>query len=273
MPIAHLNGTKLFYQEVGTGIPCLVMHGGLGGDNGCLHPWLDPLGNDLHLIYYDHRGNGRSGRPSLETLTYDQLAADADALRDYLGLGKIMVMGHSAGAAIALHYALEYPAHLSHLILASGHAAWDYGDEILAACKRRGASDEVLEVFTGPPPKDDADLSRKVRSLMSVYLSRFDPDLTEQYVSNVRWDAAANVRYGELLPEHNVVSRLGEIKTPTLIMVGRDDVVTPVDQAERIHRGIPGSDLVIFEHSGHLPYLEESDLFIRTVRDWLHQHA
>ena len=44
MPIAHLNDTELFYVEVGEGLPCLVMHGGLGGDHSSLHPWLDPSG-------------------------------------------------------------------------------------------------------------------------------------------------------------------------------------------------------------------------------------
>lgn len=65
MPTAPIDDTELFYREVGNVLPCLVMHGGLGGDHGCLHPWLDPLGDTLRLIYYDHRGNGRSGRPPL----------------------------------------------------------------------------------------------------------------------------------------------------------------------------------------------------------------
>ena len=60
---AHLNGTELFYVEVVEGTPCLVMHGGLGFDHTCLHPWLDPMGDVMHLVYYDHRGNGRSDRP------------------------------------------------------------------------------------------------------------------------------------------------------------------------------------------------------------------
>ena len=80
MPIVQLNGTDLFYlPPVGQGTPCLVMHGGLGFDHTYLHPWLDPLGDIFDLIYYDHRGNGRSGRPPLDTLTLSQFAADADA--------------------------------------------------------------------------------------------------------------------------------------------------------------------------------------------------
>lgn len=63
MPIAKINGADLFYLTRGEGLPCLVMHGGLGLDHTYLHPWLDPLGDTLQLVYYDHRGNGRSGRP------------------------------------------------------------------------------------------------------------------------------------------------------------------------------------------------------------------
>jgi proline iminopeptidase len=86
MPTVHLNGTEFFYREVGAGRPCLVMHGGLGSDHMHLRPWVDALGDTLHLVYYDHRGNGRSGRPPLATITYAQLAADADALRAHLAL-------------------------------------------------------------------------------------------------------------------------------------------------------------------------------------------
>src|SRR5215213_1668466 len=94
MPVAHLNGTELFYVEIGEGLPCLVMHGGLGFDHIYMHPWLDPLGDVMHLVYYDHRGNGRSGRPPWATLAWERLCADADALRGHLGFEKVAVIGH-----------------------------------------------------------------------------------------------------------------------------------------------------------------------------------
>jgi len=62
MPIARVNGTDLFYTEIGRGVPILVMHGGLGVDHTQFREWLDPLGDVFHLVYYDHRGNGCSGR-------------------------------------------------------------------------------------------------------------------------------------------------------------------------------------------------------------------
>lgn len=268
MSLAVLNGTDIFYSEIGSGLPCLVMHGGLGADHTGLHPWLDPLGDVLQLIYYDHRGNGRSGRPPLSTLTYEQLAADADALRSHLGHEQVAVMGFSAGAAIALHYALEYPQRLSHLILVGGHAAWDYGEEISAAFERRGATPEMRAVLSGAPPANNADLERIVRVLLPLYLHRFEAELAERYLRHTIWDAAANRRYAELMPSHNVAPRLGEITAPTLILVGRDDVITPPTQAERLQRGIPGSELVVLEQSGHLPHIEEPDAFFRSVRNW-----
>jgi len=95
MPSASINGSNLFYVTAGEGLPCLVMHGGLGFDHTYLHPSLDSLEDILHLIYYDHRGNGRSGRPDKENMTHAQFAADANALADHLGFDKMAVIGHS----------------------------------------------------------------------------------------------------------------------------------------------------------------------------------
>lgn len=174
MPIADLNGTHLFYLEVGDGHPCLIMHGGLGSDHTHVQLWIDSLGDTLRLVYYDHRGNGRSGRPPLDTLIYEQFAADADALREYLGHDQIAVMGFSAGGAIALHYALNYPDRLTHLILVGTHAAWDYGEEIAANLAHRHATPEQLAPFSAPPPTTDAEFAQMVETIMPLFFHRFD---------------------------------------------------------------------------------------------------
>src|SRR5215470_3983393 len=129
MATAHVNGTDLFHVEVGAGLPCLVMHGGLGVDHTQFRDALDPLGDVLRLVYYDHRGNGRSGRPPIETITLKQLADDADALRAHLGFERVAVLGHSYGGCIALRYVLDYPQRVSRLVLVGTTAAWDHADE------------------------------------------------------------------------------------------------------------------------------------------------
>lgn len=272
MPIAEVNETQLFYREVGRGAPCLVMHGGLGFDHSHLRPWIDVLGDTVRLIYYDHRGNGRSGRPPRDTLTYAQFAADADALRDHLGHDRIAVMGFSAGGAIALHYALAYPSRLSHLILVGTHAAWDYGEEIAANLARRQATPEQLAPFSAPSPTTDGEYAQMVETIMPLFYHHVDPVANQQFLADVVWSAAAYDRYGELLQTHDVVSRLGEIRVPTLVVVGQDDFITPPAQAERVQQGIPNAELVIFNRSGHMPYVEEPERFEMVVRDWLARH-
>lgn len=269
MPVARLNETDLFYLQVGAGVPSLVMHGGLGVDHTYLHPWLDPLGDVMRLVYYDHRGNGRSGRPPLETLTHDSFAADADALRAFLGFDNIAVLGHSYGGFIALEYALRYPKRLSHLILVDTAPAFTHVEEIMANARRKGATEEMLEILEAPNPTDDKEMQRAMQVINPLYFGNFNADVANRLFEHVEWSASAGARNDVLLPEYNIISRLEEIRAPTLILVGRDDFICPPSQAEIMHRGIRDSALFIFENSGHMPYIEEPDLFFQVVRDWL----
>lgn len=268
MSIAHVNGTDLFYLEVGTGIPCLVFHG-LLGDHNHMHPWLDPLGNVMRLVYFDYRGFGRSSRAATETFTFEQLCADADGLREQLGFEKVALMGSSFGGFVELHFALRYPERVSHLILMDTAPAFNYGEEIMANVQRKGATDGMIAVLHAPDPNDDAELQRQVKTILPLYFHKFDVTIANDVVRNTVWSASGNKRCGELLADYNLTPRLEEIHTPTLIIVGRDDFVTPPSQAKIMHDHILGSELAIFEHSGHLPFIEESDAFFATLHKWL----
>lgn len=269
MAIARLNQTELFYVKVGQGLPCLVMHGGLGLDHTYLHPWLNPLGDLLQLIYYDHRGNGRSGRPPVETLNHEQFSRDADALRDHLGFSRVAVMGHSYGGFIALEYALRYPERLSHLILIDTAPAYNYGAEIRANLKRKNPTPLMLAALRSPTPSHVAELERLFHTVLPLYFHQFDPKLAGRLFAVVVWSTSAAARNEHLLPRYNVVSRLKEIEVPTLIVVGRDDFVCPPSQAGLLHERISDSELIVMEKSGHFPYVEEPDVFFRSVRSWL----
>jgi len=228
MPIAHVNNTELYYVEHGTGRPCLVMHGGLGFDHTYLHPWLDPLGDVFHLVYYDHRCNGRSGRPPLNTFTYEQLAEDADTLRKSLGFEKVVIMGHSAGGFIALKYALHFSQKLSHLILIDTAPAMDYSEEIMTHAERKAMTSEVTKAFTGPSLSSEADYAQLMKTLAPLYYFNYNPAVDEQLFNRMIFGYEAGERDNELQVGYNVVSRLGEINVPTLILVGRDDWITPL---------------------------------------------
>jgi proline iminopeptidase len=214
---------------------------------------------------------GRSSRLTTETFTFEQLCADIDGLREQLGFDKVALVGSSFGGCVELHYALRYPERVSHLILMDTAPALNYGEEIMTNAQRKGATKEMIAVLQGPGPRDDAELQRHIKTILPLYFHKFDETVANQVVGNTVWSASGYNRCGELLANYNLTPRLKEIQTPTLVVVGRDDYVTPPTQAKIMHEHILGSELAIFEHSGHLPHIEESDAFFATVRKWLSQ--
>ena len=270
MATAQINGTDLFYVTVGEGIPCLVMHGGLGFDHTYLHPWLDPLGDTFQLIYYDHRGNGRSGRPEKATMTHAQFAADAAALASHLGHEKVAVLGHSYGGFIALEFALRHSNRLSHMMLvdtAPAAPGFSYPEELNANFLSMGATKEMQEARS-QGWKTDEEMRARFAIYWPVYFKHYDPSIGARLLENAIVSASGGAADGEL-KAYNVTARLSEIKSPTLVMAGRYDWICPPSQAHIMHDGIPGSELVIFEESGHLPFIEESEAFFKTTRDWI----
>ena len=270
MAFASVNGTELFYTAVGKGLPCLVMHGGLGFDHTYLCPHLSPLGDTLQLVCYDHRGNGRSGRPERETMTHAQFAADADALAQHLGWNRVGVIGHSYGGFLALEMAVRYPQRLSRLILVDTAPASpsSYADEIMRAARRQGATREMLAILQEEDPTDDASMRRQLLAVWPLYWKAFGSELSRHLLDNCIISVAGLARQGEL-QAFNMTPRLREIETPTLILVGRHDFIAPPSQAERLHEGIAHSELVVFEESGHYPFVEEAQKFCSCIRDWI----
>jgi proline iminopeptidase len=269
MPAVPINDTHIYYIDVGSGLPTLVMHGGLGQDHTFMHPWLDPLADVMRLFYYDHRGNGRSGRGPVDQLTMENFTADADGLRRHLGFEQTGVMAHSFGGFIALEYALRYPNRVSHLILADTVAVLDYTDEIVANAQRKSNDPEVLSEFFDPNADDDIAFAYHMRAIAPLYFHRYDPALADHLIQGKQLSADAYSRNGPLIDNYNVLPRLGEITAPTLIVVGESDFITPPSQAKRMHEAMPNSELVVLPQSGHYSHVEQSDMFCRVVRAWL----
>ena len=103
-----------------------------------------------------------------------------------------------------------------------------------------------------------------------LYFYDRDSDAARHVNADARYSAAAyNRGFLDIHAQHNVVDRLGEVAVPTLVLCGTDDFVTPYEQGSaRIHWGIPGSKLVMFERSAHMIFAEEQQKFLATVRDF-----
>ena len=103
----QIRDVSLNVKVMGQGYPLVLMHGGPGAD---LHTVMSfrPLADQFTLVFYDHRGNGRTKGAPVESMNFESLTADADALRQALGFDQWAVLGHSFGGYVALEYALRH---------------------------------------------------------------------------------------------------------------------------------------------------------------------
>src|SRR5512136_65927 len=228
MTSMSVRGVSLFVKVMGQGYPLVLMHGGPGLDHTSLLA-LQPLADQFTLVFYDHRCNGRSDGAEASSMTFENLTADADALRQALGFDKWAVLGQSFGGNVALEYALRYPQSLSRLILmdAGGDQWWvnQNAPELLA--KRgysAGAVQAARRFFSGQlTPREFFPLSMKYARAYyyNGSLWAMVRGIVKGYDLKAR-PKATIFGYSQLLNGWTVMDRLSDIQMPTLIMAGRD---------------------------------------------------
>ncbi|MBW3649941.1 MAG: alpha/beta hydrolase [Actinobacteria bacterium] len=269
MPTATLNGTALHYELVGSGPTCLVLHGWPGTDHTYLRPGLDRLGEELRLVYCDHRGHGRSDRSATELLSLEQLADDADALADHLGAERVLVMGHAHGASVALELALRHPGRVAGLILvAATPGDLGMGESLIDNMDTMPTPPEV-EVLQRVPPATDDELEATMGGLAHFFFHGDDDADPETVFALSTFNASAAAQLMAASNWWSAVDRLGELQAPVLLLVGRHDVFYPPAQSERIQKRAASADMTVLEQSGHLPWVEEPDAFAESIRAWL----
>ena len=269
-----IRDALLYVDVTGHGHPLLLMHGGPGADHWTLLPFRQ-LADQFTLIFYDHRCNGRSQGAPVSSMTFENLTADADALRRRLGYERWAVLGHSFGGHVALEYALRYPGSLSHLVLVDtgGDSRWSRANaaEVLA---RRGYSPGKVELarrfFNGefPPRQMPLILMR----IGSAYYSRPSLSLVTRDLIRGEWRSKmrpeAIIFAGRhLLKDWTVMDRLGEITAPTLIVAGQDDFIFPPEHQRELAAAIPRACLQLIERAGQNPHAEQPAEVMRAIRD------
>jgi proline iminopeptidase len=269
-----IRDVSLFVKIMGHGPPLLLMHGGPGLDYTTLSA-LERLADQFTLVFYDHRCNGRS-TGAVESMTWENLTADADALRRTLGFDEWAVLGHSFGGHVALEYALRYSERLSHLVLldTAGDAWWPQQNapEILAKRGYRPPTVQAARRFYNGQLRPD-----EVRPIVMKFLGAYFYHV-RSLVRPAAVRAAMRLKmrpeahvfgFGRLLPGWFVMDRLHEIGTPTLVLSGRHDFLFPPEHQAILADRLPNARLEIIERAGHNPQDERPKEVLDAIRRFL----
>lgn len=276
-------GGNVWFKRVpgGPGHPLLVVHGGPG----LPHEYLDSLqrlADEREVIYWDQLGCGKSERPTDAKLwTIQRSVAEMKAVVRTLGLNRFHVFGNSWGGMLALQHALDAPAGVASLTISNSAASIPEFSQNVARLKSGLDPDTQTTIDrhedAGTITSDEYQAA--IRIWNKTHLCRLHPwpsELDEAF-RNSGVDIFATMfglsvfRIVGTIRDWDVLDRLAEISTPTLLLAARFDEFS-ADHMWEMHNRIAGSRFEFFENTAHLPFLEEPDRFDHLMRDFLRSH-
>lgn len=267
------DGTRLAYRTIGEGDPVLCIPGG-PADSQYLGD-LGGLSRHRRLILLDLRGTGRSAVPE-DTGTYrcDRLVDDVEALREHLGLARTDLLGHSAGANVAMGYAARYPHTLGRLALI-GPSTRAVGIEITADTRielARLREDEpwfpaafaALEAVSAGTGSDwDA--------LAPFFCGRWDTAARDHHAAGLPLNREAVAHFGAegaFTPEATRAA-LASLEAPVLLLTGEFDLNSPPRSAAELAGLFPDATLSVQQGAGHYPWVDDAGRFAAAVAEFL----
>jgi len=263
------DGYKLNVEELGSGFPLIVLHGGPGADHTMFRPYLDGLGDDYRLLYVDERGQGRSERVDPTTLSLEVFARDVDLLAEALALDDFALLGHSFGAIIATWHATEVGTAAAYVVSGGGDSSDELMRDVEASLEAMGEQGEAIASSWEDEKtvQTDEELLELLRTQMPFH---FHGDPPPGYGDDTVGSPEvlrhfANAGYGDF----DYRPKLAAVATPTLMIVGEHDRTTTPRASRVLREGIPGSKLVIVPDAGHMSFVEQNELYLAQVREFL----
>ncbi|MCX2950393.1 alpha/beta fold hydrolase [Lentzea sp. NEAU-D7] len=261
------DGTELAYREMGEGVPLVVLAGGPGRASEYLET-LGGLDASRRLVVLDNRGTGASDEPA-DPFTYrrDMLVRDVEMLRRHLGLDVVDVLGHSAGAGIAMGYAADFPGRVGKLVLLTPalrsvglspeQSDWDvflaaradqpWFEAATAALARNAAGDDSVENRVAASPLLYARWDERARAHADAELGQWKYEVALGYNAE-----------GAFVP--GVLRRaLTEFDHPVLVYACSEDPISPVRRCVQLAELFPDVTLYVHEGVGHYPWVEDPE--------------
>jgi proline iminopeptidase len=274
-------GGRVWYRVVGDGpaTPLVIVHGGPGATHDYLEP-LEAVADERPVVFYDQLGAGRSDAPDDARLwTNERLVDELGRIVGVaLAANRVHLLGQSWGTIIATEYALQAPGTVASLILADPCLSlprYAAGTAALRAALPAPVREALDRHETAGTTESD-EYQQAEMEFFRRHGCRLDswPDCLMRTSSQTnqavyeRMQGPSEFKITGIHKDYDATDRLGDLTVATLFLAGRHDMALPEDTAW-YHSLVPGSELVIFEESSHMPHLEEPDLYLQVLRDFL----
>lgn len=265
MPKVRTNGIELYYEEIGSGEP-LILIMGLGAEGSLWEDHVKEYELYFRCIIIDNRGAGQSDKPT-GPYSIATMADDLAGLMKELHIEKAHISGISMGGCIAQEMALSYPHMVKSLIL---NCSWDHCDSYTT---------RIFEMFRSVIEQSDP-----VTFTRLLQLWIFTPEYHRQHLEDLlqREQNGLNQLYPMPLHafqaqcdaciSHDTKGRLHEISVPTLVTVGNQDIFTPHHYSQTIAKEIPTAELLVFEGAGHTHHWEQLEKYNQKTRQFLQKN-
>ncbi len=260
------DGIKLRYEIRGSGDPVALIMGFSGSGRGWGEAFLKLMEARFKIFVIDNRGTGESDQPDTE-FTLGDMAADIAAVLDHAKTPRAHIFGISMGGMIAQEFALAYPERTRGLVL---------------GCTNCGASHSVpadpaaianLIPAPGIDPIEQARRAFSVACGKAFLNSAAGQEILSQAIAEMGnypiTPMHTFMRQGQAIGSFDSFARLGQIKSPTLIIHGDDDAIVPYPNAEVIHAAIAGSKMHTLKAAGHMFFWEAPEETARVAGDFL----
>ncbi len=287
MKVTLGDGTRLWFDTEGCSVvpdgdtmrqrpTLIVMHGGPGADHNGFKPAFSAMADTCQVLYYDHRGHGRSDASTPDQWNLDRWADDVVEMCAALAIERAFVLGLSFGGFVAQRLATRHPGFAAAHIFLSTAPAMDRA-AIYAMFHRLGGeeAEAIARRFWDAP--DEAAMAAAAPSYVAVCgplytTSRINPFAGHRTLQ--RTEVLTHFNHHEA-PSMDLLPGLATVGEPVLVAHGEHDPVTPMVCAERIVAALPAG-LVRFErfsNSGHGVFRDEPDAFFSVLRSFIHDHS
>jgi len=277
---ADLNGFRIHYEVHGRGPVLMTLPNSWGLTWQGLRAIYRSLEASLTMVYFDPRGMGLSGPVKQDSdMGMAAVRDDFEALRRHLGLGKVSVIGWSNGAINLILLASERPDTLASAIFLHGEPRYTEEDDkefqVQYPDLVKAYMDFFREMSSRPMAPEEADARVKRFDVEQYFVCLWaDKSIGRARLKGLYADTGFSWRHTQYqtreLGMYDFRDRLPKITARALVIAGAHDLI-PVERAREISQGIPGSQFVVFERSGHFAPLEEPEAFVATVRTFLGQ--